>query len=148
MASFAIKALRARVERHVVRRLFIVGTQLRDVERLIVIRGDKFFALLNRFAKRIGHVVRHVGADDHGPAAKIDGGDIFSHSGESRLRHHNRAIPHGRQTLENRSFHWQETKTVVQGCPRPTLDPLIEDRVDCPALDGGAPSRIAGPGAK
>ena len=98
VASLAVKTRGARMERYIVRRLFVVGAELRHFKRLIVVRGDNFFALLDRFANRISRVIPHVGAHNHGPAAEIDGGDILGHPGEAGLVHDGRTIAHRNHT--------------------------------------------------
>src|SRR4029077_11125379 len=114
---------------HVVRRFFVVGAELRHIERFVIIRGDGFLAVLDRFAQRISDAGRHVGAHDHRPAAEIDGRNIFAHTGKPGFGHYHRTVTHRHHGFTNYSFHGKEAKAIFQGGPSPAFYSLIEDRI-------------------
>ena len=72
---FSIETLRAGVQRRIERGFVIIGAELSDVERFIIVCGKDRSTFLNRLAQSIGDFVRHVGMDDHRPAAEIEGRD-------------------------------------------------------------------------
>jgi hypothetical protein len=49
ISSLAVKAHCAWMQRHIVRRFLVIGAELRDVERLIIIRRHHILSLLDRF---------------------------------------------------------------------------------------------------
>ena len=60
------------MQRRIERGFLIVGAELGDVERFIIIGGEDRSTFLNRFAEGIGDFVGHVGVDDH-DLAKVSG---------------------------------------------------------------------------
>jgi len=49
ISSLAVKTRRAWMQRHIVGRLFVIGAELRDIERPIIIRRHHVLSLLDRF---------------------------------------------------------------------------------------------------
>src|ERR1044071_5363251 len=64
ISSLAVKARCGPMQRHIVRRLSVIGAELGNVERLVIIGGDQILSVFDRFTQSIGQVVAHVGAHD------------------------------------------------------------------------------------
>ena len=60
------------MQRRIERGFLIVGAELGNVERFIIVGGEDRSPFLNRFAEGIGDFVGHVGVDDH-DLAKVSG---------------------------------------------------------------------------
>src|SRR5690349_17326650 len=75
IAAFLVEFLSAGMKRRVVGRLFVVGAELRDVQRPVIVGRKNSLSLLDRFAERVSDVIGHVRMDDHRPAAEIHGRD-------------------------------------------------------------------------
>ena len=63
---------RTRVQRRVEGSFLIIGAELGDVERSIIVGREDRSTFFDSFAESISDLVSHTGMDDHRPTAEID----------------------------------------------------------------------------